>query len=343
MAAETPSTGPGPVHDSQPSSIVSWLAGVTLGAGQSRPGRPREGAAQAEELGFEAVRAHQLELFAGSFPRFVLGFALASGLASATVLALCAWMVVSLVQEFDLECESPLKMWVIVDIASSVYQTGHGFILNYYLFQELTDHRTRTMPRCERVHTVVVTLLDIAWLVIGASWSLSPATDCRDEMPRLQNSIASYTTSSLALSVLVVVNAVGLFTVMNRMMQRGLLRTQGAAPEGTVTSLPLVAFDGLQDVFKESPDCCICLAPFSADVPIRQTSCGHHFHEKCLGNWLKMSRTCPLCRRNVTHGLVAHAVVPDPLSSEAGIDAASAQVPQAAPAAQTYGVQSQDV
>jgi hypothetical protein len=32
-------------------------------------------------------------------------------------------------------------------------------------------------------------------------------------------------------------------------------------------------------------------------------SCGHMFHEKCLGEWLKVSDTCPLCR-GTAHSLI---------------------------------------
>jgi hypothetical protein len=32
---------------------------------------------------------------------------------------------------------------------------------------------------------------------------------------------------------------------------------------------------------------------------IRITRCEHMFHGKCLGNWLRMKRACPLCRQDL--------------------------------------------
>lgn len=29
-----------------------------------------------------------------------------------------------------------------------------------------------------------------------------------------------------------------------------------------------------------------------------RTTCGHYFHKECIEKWCKISKTCPLCRRN---------------------------------------------
>jgi len=44
--------------------------------------------------------------------------------------------------------------------------------------------------------------------------------------------------------------------------------------------------------------CAICL--FGVEVPAETGSlpCSHTFHGKCIDEWMKHSRTCPLCRVN---------------------------------------------
>lgn len=51
-------------------------------------------------------------------------------------------------------------------------------------------------------------------------------------------------------------------------------------------------FDHLQTASQEN--CPICLKECSNLM----TTCGHYFHKECLEKWCKISKTCPLCRRN---------------------------------------------
>lgn len=80
------------------------------------------------------------------------------------------------------------------------------------------------------------------------------------------------------------------------------------APEGLIEELPKVEFDG--DVFDGSgmpgtfqSHCPICLDAFDAEQPITRTDCQpskHAFHTDCLAQWLVLSRTCPLCREDLS-------------------------------------------
>nr|CAB3470604.1 unnamed protein product [Digitaria exilis] len=43
--------------------------------------------------------------------------------------------------------------------------------------------------------------------------------------------------------------------------------------------------------------CCVCLAGMRDDQALRALPrCGHRFHDKCIGKWLKAHPTCPVCR-----------------------------------------------
>lgn len=79
----------------------------------------------------------------------------------------------------------------------------------------------------------------------------------------------------------------------------------GASPD-TIKNLETVAFDqcnfaeeGKPDDGRPVPECCICTETFVAKAEIKRTPCQHYFHEECLGRWLRVATTCPLCRNNL--------------------------------------------
>lgn len=80
-------------------------------------------------------------------------------------------------------------------------------------------------------------------------------------------------------------------------------RDKRRAPEGTLASIPTIQYDPA--LFGEGEDklyhseCPICLMEWDHDDSIKVTSCGHAFHEACLGGWLERNRTCALCRRDL--------------------------------------------
>lgn len=46
----------------------------------------------------------------------------------------------------------------------------------------------------------------------------------------------------------------------------------------------------------EAADCHICLEPFEAGAEVVKLKCGHAYHHACIATWLRMKRTCPICR-----------------------------------------------
>jgi hypothetical protein len=93
----------------------------------------------------------------------------------------------------------------------------------------------------------------------------------------------------------------GMFTFLAVWLARhGYLSDSGnAAPAGTAMNLKSVTAAEASD---GGDVCSICLDAFvtGGDKP-KKTPCGHFYHEKCLGNWFKVSRTCPVCRVDVVN------------------------------------------
>jgi len=55
--------------------------------------------------------------------------------------------------------------------------------------------------------------------------------------------------------------------------------------------------DGIHDA---SMACSICLMQWEMGDVISVTQCSHSFHQRCVRDWLRRSKTCPMCRETVT-------------------------------------------
>ncbi|CAL5054958.1 unnamed protein product [Urochloa decumbens] len=72
--------------------------------------------------------------------------------------------------------------------------------------------------------------------------------------------------------------------------------------ERLIASLPLFTMaSALAALPKSSPDCAVCLSPFSPDAELRLLpACRHAFHAECVDAWLRTTPSCPLCRAAVS-------------------------------------------
>lgn len=46
-------------------------------------------------------------------------------------------------------------------------------------------------------------------------------------------------------------------------------------------------------------ECAICFENVNNGSSCRGLSCGHKYHETCIGRWLQSAHTCPMCRAPV--------------------------------------------
>lgn len=49
-----------------------------------------------------------------------------------------------------------------------------------------------------------------------------------------------------------------------------------------------------------STSCMICISVFEAGESVRRLGCFHLFHTECVDKWLQNSKSCPVCRTNIT-------------------------------------------
>jgi hypothetical protein len=260
------------------------------------------------------VREHQLEIFAQHFPIWMALFALLNCLTAIVTIALFLWVVVSYASEIQCSCDVPLRLWSIVEFVSGAY--GLVQVLNKILYrswspilhmvlespcvQRHLDDR-RLFPCWARVYSLITSMFDFAWMSLGLYWLLVSKT-CHSTSPNLFKSVRAYIFVTLPCFAVIFINAWGLHEMMSVMMRYGILTSKDAAPPDTLSKLRVVVFDENDPLFQDHAECSICLGAFtkgSSAEEIRVTRCGHMFHSKCLGNWLRVKRACPLCRQDL--------------------------------------------
>ena len=48
-----------------------------------------------------------------------------------------------------------------------------------------------------------------------------------------------------------------------------------------------------REIMNSGQNCAVCLDGEAT----AQLDCGHQYHPKCIGDWLRRSKGCPCCRR----------------------------------------------
>ncbi|ESO00026.1 hypothetical protein HELRODRAFT_101303 [Helobdella robusta] len=51
---------------------------------------------------------------------------------------------------------------------------------------------------------------------------------------------------------------------------------------------------------RNQTSCVVCMSEFELGHHLRSLPCAHEFHTACINKWLKVNRTCPICRADAT-------------------------------------------
>lgn len=89
------------------------------------------------------------------------------------------------------------------------------------------------------------------------------------------------------------------------------------APPECIEKLRVVMYGEVNDSFQKK-ECCICLMEYEPGDGIVATPCDHIFHKQCCKEWLQLSRSCPICRRDIVEGLGEGTTLEDLSSSDPG-------------------------
>merc|ERR1712087_250274 len=162
------------------------------------------------------------------------------------------------------------------------------------------------MPTRVWLYNLPFLIFTFAWNCAGLHWVSIDGKDsspdlppCQEVAPGLYSAVRVYSSFNLAITLFMYVNMFGFVQLLRVALRRGLLRTNNAAPSGSLdTNTEAVSFEDV--ALADSSACSICLENFDTEHPIVKTkSCKHLFHRQCLKGWLQVNRTCPLCRHDL--------------------------------------------
>ena len=84
----------------------------------------------------------------------------------------------------------------------------------------------------------------------------------------------------------------------SRIINDDLVSEGGKSPtyQKLLKKLPIIKFSQLID--QNNKKCLVCQEEMCSSDSIRMLTCFHYYHVKCIDQWLKTKRECPLCKHS---------------------------------------------
>lgn len=207
-----------------------------------------------------------------------------------------------MVFHLDKPCDTPLGPWLVtwmlLPYAHAIFdpppprEIGHE------------DERKRYNVRSGLLHSM--------WFTVGIFWFHSAKT-CHTTNAQLylwvKFVIHVYLLGVfmfLVFPVMLAFFCLQAFRLYHWLIDQGLISNPKAAHAETIESMEVIAYDpsifasddSLHDK-RPAGECCCCQEDFGPAEIIVRTPCGHYYHKHCLGEWLKLAKSCPLCRSDL--------------------------------------------
>jgi len=206
--------------------------------------------------------------------------------------------------DWDKPCDQPLKVAVVlmlvIDIAKlAVWQNSH---------------ETQMSPEMRRMQLVLQLLHFNAFVMaLVCFWRTNTCDETSPNLWRLVFVLLLVNGVAVAMCMLFVICGCFLVSLATILRCFGVLRHPGepaAASTEFINSLPVIRYqqtcsseDG-EDLESDAEsrrlcmECSICLENFEQDDELRELPCLHTFHVACVDAWLKINKTCPLCKHD---------------------------------------------
>lgn len=265
----------------------------------------------------EIVRRNEMEVIEQTFTRWVMIFGCIICLLLPVSLGLFFYLIYSFSSEQHKECDVPLETWFYVCIFNILYHINFGGksihmqIIRTVCRYQATEQNLEPPPPRVRAYHLTTTVFVFMWHCVGLHWIRISRT-CHKTAPNFFAACYLFAAFNVIFTVFTTISKCGLQRLLGSLLRRGILPASmlsgslNAAPEGTLDLQQSVIFDA--EEFGDSLQCPTCLEDFSKESDIKKTVCGHYFDRECLEQWLKLNRTCPLCRADLAQGLEGGSV-----------------------------------
>jgi len=271
---------------------------------------------EGEDVDAVLARLHEEEVLVRSFYGYIHLFSILVCLLTPCMLGVTAWMLVEYLRSRGVTCDEPLQMWCLVVFGATAFNAtvnrprrGGSWVTRVLCMHDPDETVPSLMPLRVRLYNVAVALFVFAWNLYGVFLVAAPARPeaareprpCAAAAPGLHASAKVYVCLNLVFTAFVYVNMVGFNRFLAHMMRRGALRSDAAAPKGTLegSTEPMPRADS---TLSEQATCSICLDDLAAGGAVKTRACGHAFHRQCLQGWLNVNRSCPVCRFDLADG-----------------------------------------
>ncbi|OEL14500.1 hypothetical protein BAE44_0024481 [Dichanthelium oligosanthes] len=106
--------------------------------------------------------------------------------------------------------------------------------------------------------------------------------------------------------------------------------------DDVASALPVYVYSsssaGADEEGRKAPECAVCIVELcDGDSARLLPRCGHRFHADCVGAWLRLHATCPLCRASVVAPTAAAAAGEARNAKDDGVDADLSRVRRGGP------------
>lgn len=260
------------------------------------------------------ARQYQDEHLMQSFRCWILWFSALICLLTPVMLGLLFWMLVAYSMNVDNKCDVPLRFWcdvvygiVFFNATLNRPRPQGSMVVRWICRWQRDPHNPSPLPLRLRIYNALVTLFIFAWNCLGLHWvrisgnvTDSPYPSCKDVAPDFVNAVKVYATFNMTFTVFMYLNMVGVAHMLRVAVRRGLLRTNQAAPRGSMEK-NTVQVEANDPALAAHPECCICLEEIDLNIrpAVKTKECEHIFCKQCLQGWLRVGRKCPLCRADL--------------------------------------------
>lgn len=249
----------------------------------------------------EVVAQHRNEILLHAYAHWVECFGVLVVASTLGILCLLAWHAIEYIRyiaQDHIQCNGSLQ-----DLTQTILAvSGIDMVMATcgLLGQEGNASRNPTVKNCVLMLvliTVGANVMSLSWLSTTRSPRVGgiPVPSCREIAPGLYYATLIHAIGLIGYSIFLFVNFFGLSTFLEILMNRGLLQTEGAAPDGALehNTMPVTEIDA------EDSECPICLEELTIDLAVQTKQCHHTFHKSCLKHWLQVNRACPMCRQSL--------------------------------------------
>ncbi|GJQ08596.1 hypothetical protein GpartN1_g387.t1 [Galdieria partita] len=145
----------------------------------------------------------------------------------------------------------------------------------------------------------------LVWFIVGSIW-LSECETCNKTAPHLYRLVLALVVIYYALLGLplacfcLIMCCLPLFIRLLLPYAESTQRRRGrAATAEQINHLPCSSYVRGSFEREEDTSCVICLTDYIEGDMIRHLPCKHHYHKKCIDEWLALDKSCPLCKKDI--------------------------------------------